>query len=168
MIHKIPVVLIDILRSYEAKQSVCARKWTLLTTLLPVIHSLRETVWSDIREQIILLNHFFFSFFFGELVESVREIRLKRLKQFVARAAQIYNQNHSIKTHFQTCLEMSQYGPIMLVLPTHLALLFLQKYTKIWKRFRLRPKTNKPIICTLTEHLNKGVRWRFYGLSLSM
>ncbi len=36
----IPVVHGDILRSYEAKQSVCARNGTLFTTLLPVVQSL--------------------------------------------------------------------------------------------------------------------------------
>ncbi len=39
----------DILRSHEVKRSVCARNWTLFTTLLPVIQSLREMVWSDVQ-----------------------------------------------------------------------------------------------------------------------
>ncbi len=38
----------DILRSYEAKQSVCARNWTCFTSLLPVIQSLGQTVRSDV------------------------------------------------------------------------------------------------------------------------
>ncbi len=40
----IPVALDDILRFYEAKQSVCTRNKTLFTILLLVIHSLRQTV----------------------------------------------------------------------------------------------------------------------------
>ncbi len=45
----IPVAPDDILRSYEAKRSVCERNWTLFTALLPVIQSLRQTVRSDVR-----------------------------------------------------------------------------------------------------------------------
>ncbi len=45
----IPVAPDDILRSSEAKRSVCAINQTLFTALLPVIQSLRQTVWSDVR-----------------------------------------------------------------------------------------------------------------------
>ncbi len=47
----------DILRSYEVKRSVCARNSTLFTALLPVIQSLRQTVWSDVR----FTNKFFWT-----------------------------------------------------------------------------------------------------------
>ncbi len=42
-----PVAPDDTLRSYEAKWSICARNWTLFTTLLPVIQSFRQTGKSD-------------------------------------------------------------------------------------------------------------------------
>ncbi len=85
----IPVAPDDILRSYEAKQSVCARNWTLFTTLLPVIQSLK---WTD-RSDVWFMNHSFEPVIFSE---SVNKIKQNYLKQFMARAAQIYkflNQN---------------------------------------------------------------------------
>ncbi len=43
----IPAPPDDILRSYEVKRSVCARSWTLFTTLLPVILSLWQMLKYD-------------------------------------------------------------------------------------------------------------------------
>lgn len=47
----------NILMSYEANQSVCARKLTLFTTLLPVIHSLRQMVQSGVQLVIESMNY---------------------------------------------------------------------------------------------------------------
>ncbi len=46
----------DILRSYEANRSVCARNWTLFTTLLHVIQRIRQMVRGDVR----FMNEWFF------------------------------------------------------------------------------------------------------------
>ncbi len=74
----------DILRSYEANQSVCARNWTLFTTLLPVLQSLRQTEVFGSQT-----NYSFQLVLFSELVELVYQIRLNRVKQVVAWAAKI-------------------------------------------------------------------------------
>ncbi len=77
----------DILRSYEAKRSVCARNWTLFYNIITC----------NPERTVQFVNDSFF--WTDSFSESVHQIRLKRLKHFASWAAQIYK---LLKTHFQT------------------------------------------------------------------
>ncbi len=60
----IPIVPDYISRSYEAKRLVCGRNWRLLIQLLPLIHSLKQMVWSDVwfaNKSILWIGSFWYT-----------------------------------------------------------------------------------------------------------
>ncbi len=79
----IPVTPDNILRSYDTTQLLYARIEHYSPVLLPVIQSLKQTVWSDVR---FTNQSSFVPILFSELVEPVHPTVLKCLKQFAARA----------------------------------------------------------------------------------
>ncbi len=63
----IPMVLDDILRSYEVKWAACARNWALFTALLPVIQS-ADKQWHDSFPQTASFGQFVSMNWFNTLV----------------------------------------------------------------------------------------------------
>ncbi len=141
----LPVAPDDILRSYEAKRSVCARNWTLFTALWPVIQSLRQMVR--------VTNE---SFYFCEQVESVHQIWLKLLNQLTTRAAQIHKllNQISLSDAWQSLrLEMRHSSgvsdPVMMNGSSN------SPWTE--ETARLEPKTDEPLIFS---SVNRTLEWR--------
>ncbi len=153
----IPMTPDDIMWSYEAKRSVCAKNWTLFATLLPVIHSLKHTGWSDVR---FLNKTFFWTGSFGELVEQVQQIRLKCLKQIMARAAQIYKllYQNSLSDAWQSLrLKMSQNTGVWSYDEWTDSAPVPPTVTELKKQFDSDRRTD-----AWTELLNEGAKWRFF------
>ncbi len=82
----IPMDPCDILRSYEAKRSVCARNWTLFTTLLPVIHSLRQTGKSDSFSLIGSFRQFVSLNWFNSLVNLYNHTIMKHICNYIIKS----------------------------------------------------------------------------------
>ncbi len=110
---------------------------------------------------LVQTNHSFEPVLFSELDESVHQIRLNHLKQFVAQAAQIYkllDQNSLLDAWQSLWLEMSQYTGITDPMMNKL-IQCSSSSNSHWteETVRLGPKTDEPLIWAC---VNRTLEWK--------